>query len=304
MIIILLMEKEYLLVVTAGILSGLVVFGARVFAGMGLSFYQISIFPALFILILLPLVAFNKACRLDRSMLRFFIIFGFLSALTCFTEIGPIILGVPVAIVVLLLYTQPLWTVLLGRIFLKEDINKRKVLALVLVLVGVFVILNPATGAYPLNALGIVLALVGGILLSGWFLLGRVSGMKRYNPVTTQFGYYVFILFFLLISYPIVGLLTQDVAIMDLSLNLSPHVWSYLFLFMVFAVIIPHLLYFHGSKRVPASDAGIIFLLEPVSASVLAALFFNEAITLNILIGGALILLSNYLVIRKKDDKS
>ncbi|MBU4492316.1 MAG: hypothetical protein KKD69_07635 [Euryarchaeota archaeon] len=48
-----------------------------------------------------------------------------------------------------------------------------------------------------------------------------------------------------------------------------------------------------------ASIAGIVLLLEPVSAIILAAIFFTQPIGLNIISGGTLILFSNYLVIHK-----
>jgi DME family drug/metabolite transporter len=293
------MEREYLFVVIAGILSGLIVFGVQIFANLGLSLYQISVFHAIFMLILLPFVLFKKECRIKRGMLKFFLIFGFLSSLTNFTEFGPIILGVPVAVVILLLYTQPLWTTILGRILLKEEITRNKILAVLLVLAGITILVNPFTESFTLNIIGISLALMGGVLFSTWVIFGRVSGIKRYHPITTQFGRYVFMLIFLLMSYPIITLFIKDASIINLSVSLPAEIWLYLLLFTVFAITIPHLLYFQGAKRIPASDAGIILLLEPVSASVLAMLFLQQPITLNILFGGALILISNYLVLRR-----
>jgi drug/metabolite transporter (DMT)-like permease len=44
-----------------------------------------------------------------------------------------------------------------------------------------------------------------------------------------------------------------------------------------------------------------MLLLEPVSATLLAAILFSQPIGLNILSGGGLILLSNYLIISKPE---
>lgn len=294
------MEKEYSFVIVAGILSGLVIFGARVFANLGLSLYQIAVFSGLFIFLLLPLILFKKGFGLRREPLKIFVIFGFIGALSTFTEFGPIILGVPVAVVVLLLYTHPLWTVILGRVLLHEEITKRKIAALAFVLAGVFILVNPFTAGSIGSMTGVILASMGGLLLSCWFILGRVSGIRKYNPVTTQFGYYIFLLLFMLIFYPFVSFFVTDASIINISPVLPLEVWFYLMLYGVFAITIPHVLFLHGSKKVHASEAGIIFLLEPVSASVLAALVFNEPITLSILAGGALILFSNYIIIRKR----
>ena len=66
------------------------------------------------------------------------------------------------------------------------------------------------------------------------------------------------------------------------------------------AGVIPYSLFYKGVEKIEASVAGVILLLEPVSATILAAILFGQPITLNILLGGVLILLSNYLVVRKK----
>jgi drug/metabolite transporter (DMT)-like permease len=66
--------------------------------------------------------------------------------------------------------------------------------------------------------------------------------------------------------------------------------------------VIPHLLFYRGFKKIEASVAGILLLLEPISASILAALFFDQPIGPDIILGGALILLSNYFVIRSGSD--
>jgi drug/metabolite transporter (DMT)-like permease len=52
-------------------------------------------------------------------------------------------------------------------------------------------------------------------------------------------------------------------------------------------------------KKVPTIEAGIILLIEPISGALLATIFLGQQITLNIVIGGFLILLANYLVLTK-----
>ncbi len=63
--------------------------------------------------------------------------------------------------------------------------------------------------------------------------------------------------------------------------------------FAIITQIINHFFYLNGVKKVPTVDAGIILLLEPVSAAILSAIFLNQPITFNITSGGALILFVN-----------
>jgi drug/metabolite transporter (DMT)-like permease len=110
----------------------------------------------------------------------------------------------------------------------------------------------------------------------------------------------IFTTIFLLILYPLISLFVADKQIVGLNLNLPVNIWFYMLLFEVFAMIAPQLCYYIGSRKVSASNAGIILLLEPVSASILSVLFLKEILSINIIIGGALILLSNYLVIKEE----
>lgn len=302
------MGKEYLFVVITGIMFGSLVFGGQVFVNMGLSLYEISLFTMVFGLLLLPFIILRKECRFRRDMVGFFLVFGIFGAVTRLSQFGSLVLGVPVAIVVLLLYTQPVWTVIFSKLFLKERLTRHKILAMVLVLTGMVILVNPFTVTDIGNPFGIVVALIGGVALSGFVIYGRRSGVKRYffimttkryHFITTTFGYMVFTLIILAISYPIMSLFTQDLSIIRVSFNLPAIMWLYLFIFVLVSGIIPYALLFKGEQKVSASRAGIILLLEPVSASILAMLFLQQPLTVNIIIGGALILFSNYLVIRK-----
>jgi drug/metabolite transporter (DMT)-like permease len=294
------MEREYWYVSAAGVLSGLLVFGARVFSEMGLSLYEISIFFALFESIaVLPFILFRKEYGLKRGMLRQFVLFGFVGLLLNFSDFGAVILGAPVALAILLIYTQPLWTTIFGRAFLKEAITKNHIIAIAMVLLGVTVLVNPFTVGRIGSMAGVILAMFGGIFLSLWVILGRHSGRLKHSPFATQFGYSSFRLLFTLMSFPLILFFVQDPSITNVSLGLPAEMWIYLFMYAMAAGVIPHIFYFAGVRKVPASTAGIILLLEPVSAALLAAAFLLQPITLNILAGGALILLSNYLVVRK-----
>jgi len=295
------MEKEYWFVIFSGILSGGIIFGGALLSSIGLSPYEITFFHSLTsVILLLPLTLFNKKYRPKVDYVKILIIFALINSLLGVSQFVPAKLGVPVSITVLLLYTQPIWTTIFSKIFLDEKITKIKILAILLALIGIVFIINPfqlkKIGSVP----GIITGLIAGILLSGWIIFGRVSSKKEINPITTKFGIDLFTIFFLIAFFPITKLLIKDPSIVSLSFIQNTRNYFYLLLFGSFAGIAPHLLYFKGVKKVTSSDAGIILLLEPVSASILAAIFLGQSLTLNVIIGGILILVSNYLAIREK----
>jgi len=218
------------------------------------------------------------------------------------TQFAPVILGVPVSITVLLLYTSPIWTVIFSKFIFKEKITILKIVAIVLVLFGVVFLVDPRTIGGGGNMVGILLALAAGVFLSLWSIFGKICGNEKIHPVKTQFYTVLFTLIFIAILHPIAASLTKDFSLTGFSFNLPVIVWIYLAIFALISSIIPHLAYYHGIKEVPASTAGVILLLEPLSGTLLAALFLAQAITLNIFLGGILILVANYLVI-KSDSK-
>jgi drug/metabolite transporter (DMT)-like permease len=293
------MKKEYVFLLIAGILSGLIVFGGKVFANLGLSLFEIAIIPyALSIIILFPFMLFFKRFRIKRKHILILFLYGIVTSLLSLAEFGGVFLGVPVAIAVLLIYTQPLWTIILSIIFLKEKINKFTAIACILVIIGVFILVGPAMKDFMLNA-GLLVSLLGGVLLSVWVIMGRVSSTRGSHPVATQFGVGIFTIIILGVLYLLFSSLIKLPEITRFSLNFSFNIWIYLIVFALLVNILSHIFIFSGMRKVPSADAGILLLLEPVSAALLAAIFLNQALTINIIIGGILILVANYLVIKK-----
>jgi drug/metabolite transporter (DMT)-like permease len=78
------------------------------------------------------------------------------------------------------------------------------------------------------------------------------------------------------------------------AMNLLP----FIILFAINAGVLGNLLYYKSISKVQASSAGVLLLTEPLVASLLALAFFFQPLTINIILGGAFIILSNYVIIR------
>lgn len=291
------MRKEYFFVILTGILSGFIIFGGQVFTNLGLSLFEIAILPyALTLIFLLPFL-FKKKYGFERKLLPILILYGIISAFLVVAQFGGVVLGVPVAIVVLLLYTQPLWTILIGRIFLKEKLALSTIFAGILVLIGIIVLVNPFSAGFYFKP-GILVALSAGIFMSLWVVAGSILSKRGSHPIATKYAETLFMIIFLALIYPLATYFIKDSSLVSFSLNWPLRVWIYIILFNLFTQVLGHLLFFYGLKKVPSNIAGIILLLEPVVAAILAVLFLGQALTLNIVIGGVLILIANYVVIK------
>ena len=296
-------EKEYLYATIAAILYGTITVGGQFFINLGLSVFEISIYRSLIVsLVLFPLLLVNRNLLIKKDMLLFFTIYGLIGGLLILAQFGGIALGVPVAIVVLLLYTQPIWTIVFGKLLLNEEITPTKMIAALIAILGVLLLLKSWDIKSTSSFTGIIVSLIGGILLSLWVIWGRKSTIKKQHFITTTFGWTGFSAIWLLLLWAIVTSLVTQNSLIRLTIHFQTEYWLYLLIYALVGGVIPHLFFFRGFQRIHASVAGIILLLEPVSASILAAIFFAQPLGIEIIIGGALILLSNYFVIREANQ--
>jgi DME family drug/metabolite transporter len=290
---------NYLLIAIAGILFGTITLSAQLLKNFGLSLYEISIYTTIFaVFLLLPVVLIKRKYFFKVKDIKFFFVYGLIQALLQIFQMGGVVLGAPVAVVAFLLYTQPIYTGLFGKFMLSEKISKRKLLAIVIAIIGLFVLLKPWDIETVGSILGITFGLLGGIFLSLWVIYGRKSGLDKKHPITSTFGMFLFSLIWLLLFAPFLFLLNNVTIIKFVVYPLEYWIYFVIISFIIF--VLPVNVFYKGVQKVPASTAGVILLLEPVSASMLAALFFGQTITLNIIFGGILILLSNYLIIPKR----
>lgn len=294
-------QKEYWFVIISGILSGIIVFGGEIFKRIGLSLLELSIlvyFPSIFFLF--PFIRGKSSQILNIKNLKLLLLWSLFAGLTVIFQFGSIVAGAPVAIVVLLLYTQPIWTIIISKFFYKEKILRKNIIALIPAILGVLILVNPWSLRSIGNPTGIILALCGGVALSGWITIGNHVGKSKIDPYVSKFMETILEIILITAILLAASFVLKRADIIEFRLNWSAQIWTALILFSLVTQVINHVLYLKGSKVVPATEAGIIMLLEPVSGAILAALFLDQAITLNILFGGILILIANYFVLTKK----
>ncbi|MFQ5676148.1 MAG: DMT family transporter [bacterium] len=282
----------------AATLYGLITVGGQFFANLGFSLYEIACLIFFYAVPLTPLVVVKKNYRISPQDIPFFITFGFIGAGLQIGQFTGIVLGVPVAIVALLLYSQPIWTTALGRIFLREELTLKKVSAIILAVLGIVILMDPFGPQQKFSSVGLGAAVCAGIFFSFWVIWGRKSALRDKHFVTTTFGYALFSSLWLFLAYPLVHTFVRDPILTNLRVRQYFEFGWAVAGYALFAGLLPNLLAFAGLKKVQASMAGVLLLFEPVSAAILAFFFFAQPLTPNILIGGALILFANYVVLR------
>jgi len=291
--------KGFLLVALSGALSGTIVFSGKVFSTLGLSLFQISTLPFIFTLFFLLPFVLQKKFFPKKEHFLIILFYGFVAAFAVFCQFGGVIFGASVAVVVLLLYAQPLWTVIISKLFLKEKVNVWQYFACLLVLVGVFFLVDPANLFASKSWLGVIVALIGGVFLSLWIILGSRASKKGVSPFSLKFFETLIALVITFLSYPVWLLLSSDLNVVAFSLVLPLWLWGVLIVYNIFSYTLNHLIYYAGSKRISTVNAGILMLLEPIVGVILSVIFLAQPLTFPVIVGGVLILTGNVLVITR-----
>ncbi len=282
-------------------LYGAITVGGRVFAQLGFSLFEIAITGGLFgALLLAPVVAWRRELRIKRRDADIFVAFGVMGAVLQLGQFLGIVLGVPVAIVALLLYTQPLWTVLLGRLWLGEPITRRKLGALALAAIGIVVLVGPTGSAQEHSRLGLAAALVAGVMLAVWIILGRISALRGNHPITTTFGYQVSTSLGLFALWPVLATWPVFTGMSRFDPGVFATHWQAVLIYTVLVNVMPSMLVMWGMTALEASTAGMMLLLEPAAAGLLAWIMFGEVIGGQVWLGGALILGSNAILLVRR----
>jgi len=296
------MKKDfnYFLIVLAGVLWGMIVVSGQFFKNLNFSLFEMSIYMFSFLSIFwIMYFILDKKYAPKRKIIPFFIVYGLIGALLQLSQFGGIVLGIPVAIVAILIYTQPIWSLIFGKLAFKEKITKIKIISLIVALIGVVILTEPWKAEFITNILGIFSALMAGVFLSLFIIYGKKSRIKKQHYITTSFGYFFFSLLWLILFIIISLFFVQIPKFNEVNLNNLTNYWYYILFLGLIAYLIPHALFYKGLKNIEASKAAIIVLLEPVSAAILAFFLFSQPLTSNIIIGGILVLISNYLIMRE-----
>ncbi|MGY4707643.1 DMT family transporter [Candidatus Bipolaricaulota sp. J31] len=264
---------------------------------LGISPLTVAFFRAgLSFLILAPflLSRSRKSLRLPLHDLPLFLSFGLIGIAGFYVVYVYAVMYAGMAIAVVLLYTAPLWVVLISREFLGERIGRRALLALILTMGGcslVAQVYDPTR--VQLNAVGVLLGLGAGLSYAMYTVFTKVA-VQQYRPWT--------VVFYSLGFGALLLLPWQSPGEMAAALAGEPLVY------LAFLAIGPTLgaafLYALALERLPASIAGTVATMEPVIGILLAVAVRGEHISFPQAIGAGLIIVGVIVLSLSEETKA
>ncbi|HUF89490.1 MAG TPA: DMT family transporter [Gemmatimonadota bacterium] len=195
-----------------------------------------------------------------------------------------------VAASVVLVSTQPVFVALLGRAFLRERPSRNAWMGIGLALVGTGVIAGADLALDRRALLGDLLALLGALWISGYYILAKVlRASKDLVP-------YVTVIYGLTAAWLLVAAVASGAELAGWG---AP-TWAALAGLALGPTILGHTSMNYALRYMPAFQVNVAILGEPVGAALWAALLLSEMPGTGTWLGGALVLAGILLTLERR----
>lgn len=195
------------------------------------------------------------------------------------------------AVAVILLYTAPLFVMIMSLIFFKEKLTAKKMIAFALAIVGCALVSGIASGT-KISVIGIVFGLLSGLTYSLYGIFTSFYMKKNKEPLTFSALNFLFAaICATVISSP------MDIVRKTAAQKLP---WLTLLFFVAFSLctaVIPFVLYTAGLSKVKPDIASILAFSEPLTGCLFGTLILKQpmdafGIVGIVLVCGAIVILN------------
>ncbi len=271
--------NPYLEVIIASLVFGTVGIFVKLIdlSSTTISFFRLAV-PTLVLILFFTFKRNNILKNLSKAVL----LISFLNAIRIFLWLFAYV-NTTVGNAVLILYTWPIFTVLLSSVMLKEKLTGKKLLLSFLAFMGIVIIFsNKEFSLQNKDFIGMAAMLLSAFLGAMTTILYKKQ-LSKYSTSEMIFyqnvaGVALFLPFMLTsVSFP-----TFFQAVV-------------LSIYSIIVGILSYILWFSGLRKMKASTLAIITYSEVFSAIILGVLVLNEQFTWNMIVGGGIILVVSYL---------
>jgi drug/metabolite transporter (DMT)-like permease len=287
-------RKGALLIILAGTCWGVISIFINYLSAAGLGEMQISFLRQLFAVLVFAVILLIRnrpGFRIGARDLGLLMLVGFINGVLFNFLYFYTIIHSRASIAVVLLYTSPVFVIILARIIFKEKMTKLKFIALVLTVIGcVFV-----TGAIGEGYMPPPAAILTGVLTGLAYALNNIltsAAVKKNDPQTVTF-YTLFFSFLFLIPFSGWSSLTS-------LCRANPMILAVAFLMCIVTAVLAQYFFSVGLGLIESGKAAIYGAAEPVVGSLVGILIFREESNF-MKIAGIIMVIAAILLIGKSD---
>lgn len=287
----------FIYIVVSAALWGIIAIFVRKLADYGFSPMEIvslRVITAAFLLGIIGAIKYRGQMKVKLNDLPLFIGTGILSIVLFNWCYFSAINQMNLSIAVILLYTAPAFVTVLSYLFLKENLNRVKLVSVAGTILGCVLIAGfSVNDTTDLSGAGILTGLGAGFGYALYSIFGKFA-LNKYPSFTVTF--YTFLVAAATL-FPLTGLWNKG------GLLLNSEVLFYGIGLGLFPTVIAYLLYTKGLEKIESSKAAIIATVEPIVATILSVFLYSEGFGINQGIGATIILLSVLLINIPKTSK-
>jgi drug/metabolite transporter (DMT)-like permease len=243
----------------------------------------------------------KKYLILKLNTIKFYIVYGFI--LSIFNSIwSTSVQENGAAVATVLGYSSSGFTVIGAYFFFKETISAKKVLAVILSIVGCIMVSEAYSPAmWRLKPLGIAAGLLSGLAFAAYTLVGKEAARRGFDTWTSMLYCFGFGTCFLFI-FNLASLLVSSGTPRTLVPQIPATGWALLVFLSLVPTILGYGLYTLSMNYLPASIASLIAALEPAFTAAQSYLLLGERMSA-IQILGSLIIIASLVLVTTKDRR-
>lgn len=192
-----------------------------------------------------------------------------------------------ISVAAILLYTAPVFVMILSAVIYKEKITVRKMAAMAVIMAGLVLVTGVYSGGFSVTPSGVLYGLGSALGYAMYSIFNRAAIDSGYKPfAVTAWGFGFAALF---------SLLFADMGAIVEMVDLRPSMVGFAVLFAAVTSAAPYILYSAGLKYTETGKAAIYSSIEPAAAAVFGMIFCNEKLTIPAVLGAAMILAASAL---------
>jgi drug/metabolite transporter (DMT)-like permease len=255
---------------------------------------QIRSAGAFLVLFSVLMVGHRDRLRISRKELPELVVYGVVGFAFVQWLYFVAIARLPVGIGLLIEYTAPILVALWARFGMHEHVRSRVWWALALSMVGLAMVAQVWRGS-TLDTVGVVAGFLAACSLAFYFVFGEKKVRGDRDPVSLVcWGFFFATVFWSLFlpfwTFPW-GLLDTDVSMLGNFADVYVPLWTLVIYMILLGTVVPFTLIIGSLLHLRATQAGVVGMLEPVLATVVAWWWLGEALGLGQVVGGLVVLL-------------
>lgn len=288
-------QKASIAVILAGVLWGTISIFIRALSAAGISSLEIAMIRMIVAALLFTAVVARKEKKLLRVRLGDLWMFagtGIVSVVLFNCCYFSTIVNSEASVAVVLLYTSPVFIMLLSALLFKEKITLRKLTALILTVAGCVLVAGLLGGSFAISPKVLLTGLASGLFYGLYTIFGRMA-LKKYDTMTVT----AYTSLFGMVGSIFIG----DAGRVWSVVSGEPELLLWCLGIGIFCTVLPYFLYTWGLQRLEAGKAAILVAVEPLVGAVIGMTVFQESREPAKLLGIALIIAA--IVLLSQPDK-